>query len=110
MKAILIDALNCRVKEIQIKGDLQSYYQAIGCDLVQVGYYLDKEGDVILVDEEGLLKYNEHFFSYRGQIFSGNGLIIGTDAEGESASCLTELSDIIKDIEILRPYRNVRLN
>lgn len=46
-----------------------------------------RNGDTIYVDEEGLLKSNDHFFAVwslrQDQAFAGNGVIVGREEEGE---------------------------
>lgn len=92
MKAILIDAKNKEVKEVDIAGDLESWYETIGCGMVECALYFDHY-DSIMVDEEGLFnnECNEFFFVKGGhQPFAGNGLVVGTDENGEA--CDTKIS------------------
>lgn len=105
MKAILIDALNHEIKEVTLNTEestLKQWYQLIGCDLVEVAHYITEE-DSILVDEEGLLKPQDHFFYYKGahQPFAGNGLIVGVDEEGDDTSCKISLEEVIQNTEFL---------
>lgn len=85
MKAYLIDVASRTITETDYSGDYKDIYRHLGCstfDLARID-----EGDGIFVDDEGLLKgpvYN--FFAIRGytQPLAGKGLVLGSDAEGES--------------------------
>jgi hypothetical protein len=48
------------------------------------------------VDDEGLLKPQEGFFIYEGyrQPLAGNGLVLGTDEEGESVDPKMTLEEL----------------
>ncbi len=100
MKAIFIDSKKQQVSEVEIPetGTLQAWYKIIGCDMVEIAAYLNPEQDSILVDEEGLMKLNDHspFFIYEGahQPFAGNGLVVGVNDEGESVSCKISIDEV----------------
>lgn len=102
MKAIFINTQEKTVTEVDIKGDLDSWYKLIGCDLVEIAARLDN-GDIILVDEEGLWKSPTEFFTfeyaeYTNYPFAGNGLVIGGDGENttDAKSTLAEITQKIK--------------
>lgn len=91
MRAIFIDSVNQQVKEVTVDGrknTLDQWYEILGVTRVETGLYIT-EHDSIIVDEEGLLKPCDHFFTYEGahQPFAGNGLVVGADEEGETVSC-----------------------
>ncbi len=94
-KAILIDATTKRVSLVEISGDLNEYYRLIGCDTfttVNIG-----NGDAIFVDDEGLLKGEvTEAFTFKDQLLCGNGLIVGSDAEGEAKDAKISLEDVKK--------------
>jgi hypothetical protein len=103
MKAIFIDSKNREVKEVEIKGDLQSWYETIGCGMVECALYFD-DHDSIMVDEEGLFhsECNEFFFVKGGhQPFAGNGLVVGTDENGESVSTKISLDEVKSKVKFM---------
>lgn len=99
MKAIKIDADNCTVYEIEINDNnvLKEWYKHIKCELVCVGARLDHINSLI-VDDEGALKDNTTAFSmwtpFGIQMFIGNGLIVGTNRDGESISTTANINNI----------------
>lgn len=102
MKAIFINTQDKIISEVDIKGDLDSWYKLIGCDVVEIAARLDN-GDMILVDEEGLWKSPTEFFTfdhaeYTNYPFAGNGLVIGSDGEDstDAKSTLTDLTQKIR--------------
>lgn len=103
MKAILIDAKNREVKEVQITGDLQSWYETIGCGMVECALYFD-EHDSIMVDEEGLFNDGcDDFFFVKGghQPFAGNGLVVGTNDVGESVDTKISLDEVKSKVKFM---------
>ena len=87
MRAILIDAVERAVREVEYDGKLSSAYALLRCELVDVvGLPADHD---MFVDDEGLLKNEDDpdapFFMLRnGWTFAGSGLIVGPcDDEGE---------------------------
>jgi hypothetical protein len=106
MKAILIDAKNREVKEVEIKGDLESWYEAIGCGMVECALYFDNH-DSIMVDEEGLFndQCDEFFFVKGGhQPFAGNGLVVGTDNMGESVSTKITVDEVKSKVKFMNRF------
>ena len=86
MKAILIDAYNTQVRAVDIKEkSLQAIYDQLKCSTFVCAMMLEG-GETLYVDEEGLLNGTQVAFKIEGghQPFMGNGLILGTDADGES--------------------------
>ncbi len=106
MRAILIDAVNRIIKEVEITSDIKDIYSNIGCDLFTVAgdFNTANDGDSsdsLLVDDEGLLKPGLPVFQFnppgwhRQKEFAGNGLITGVDyTNGESISCRIPLLDL----------------
>ena len=83
MKAYLINAEARTITEVTV-GDYKTYYPLLGCDCFAcVGI---EDEDTIYVDDNGLLKPQQNFFLYDGyaQPLAGNGLVLGTNDEGES--------------------------
>jgi hypothetical protein len=62
------------------------------------------DGDVIYVDDEGLLKPLDWFFAVKGghQPFAGCGLVLGSNDEGETVSASIALQDLKRRILHLR--------
>lgn len=99
-RALFIDSTAGKVTQIEVpfRGHefLDALYKRIGCDLIEVATEFPN-GDVLYVDEEGLLKEPKHFFDISAhQPFAGNGVIVGreTDDEGTLADCQTALTDL----------------
>lgn len=99
-KVILIDAVNRIIKLVEID-TYKDIYLHLNCDMFEVATELENN-DSIYVDEEGLLTNPQHFFEYEGAHqagFAGNGLVIGTDEEGESVDAKTTLEEVIKKVK-----------
>lgn len=94
IKAIRIDSANRRFHEVELdQSDTDAICGFVGCSMFDVVRVENR--DVIFVDDEGLLTANEdtHFFTvgkYDG-ILVGNGLVVGTDDEGESVDAETTI-------------------
>ena len=98
MKAILIDPKDQTIRTLSYGGDYMEIYQILECRTFECVYPFKNE-DTIYIDEEGLLKDSNYSFSIKcddGRIISlmGKGLILGTDAEGESIEHKTSLEDV----------------
>lgn len=76
MPAFLINPANRTVTEINFGGTLEGAYQAMGCDLVDIVRL--PHGNMLIVDDEGLLKPN-HVFTIEGypEGLAGKSLIVG---------------------------------
>lgn len=105
MKAILINAKTKEVKEIEMGKDYKEIYTQLECELFTAGAYLDKE-DVMYVDDEGLINGTDAFFTLEGthQPFAGNGLIMGTDDEGESTDCKLSFNEVKNKVKFYDRY------
>jgi hypothetical protein len=99
MKAILIDAKNRIVSNIEISEDIKDIQDALNCRIFTTGMYL-KNKDVMFVDDEGLLNGTHDFFTYKGahQPFAGNGLIMGSGPEGETVDCKVSLIEVAQNV------------
>ena len=86
MKAFLISPEEQAITEVDYDGDYHSINKLIAADLFDVVRL--NNSDVIFVDDEGLMKNPQHFFKLDGMTspLAGNGLVLGTDREGESIS------------------------
>ena len=105
MKAILIDTKNREVKEVEIGTSIEDIYKHIGCQYFTIATYLN-EGDAIFVDDEGLMNGTQTFFTYKGahQPFAGNGMIIGSNEDGESVECKTDIDEVKNSVEFYDRY------
>ena len=87
MEAYFIDSENKTVSMIDYDGDWRSIKQIVGCDMFTV-LNLNEEGDSLFIDDEGLIidQENQNYFWFEGYptMLAGNGLVLGTDKEGES--------------------------
>jgi hypothetical protein len=99
--AIKIDPNTRTVSAITLTDDgttLQQYYRHIGCDLVQA-LELDN-GDTAWIDEEGLLKAGQYFFSHPALYpdpLAGVCIITGTrwDDDGDH---LADVASTVADV------------
>jgi hypothetical protein len=104
IKACFIDAENQTISEVTIEDSLFSYYKLIKCEMIEVGMTL-VGGDVLYVDEEGLLKKLQYGFYIEGarQVFVGNAVIVGTNlTTGETISTIYNKQNIEGRITFLR--------
>lgn len=77
--------------------DYKEIYKHIDCDCFDV-VRIDDAGNVIFVDDEGLLKDQRHYFHIGDTTLTGKGLVLGTNAEGDTVSTtltLGQLQDMI---------------
>ena len=91
MRALQIDSTARTVTEVYIDGSLESLQAAVG-GYIEHAVWLDA-ANCVIVDEEGLLKNPQHFFTIEGahQTFAGDGVVIGSD-EGETTAATTSLA------------------
>ena len=102
MKAYLIDSQARTVTETDYNGDYQHIYKLISVETFTVVRVPGSDGfaglmsDCVFVDDEGLLNNPRHFFTLKGypQPLAGNGLVLGTDDEGESVEPRMSLDDL----------------
>jgi hypothetical protein len=95
MKGIKIDAVNQMIFEVEVDG-LKGLQKEVGGYIEMATSF--PNGDVLFVDEEGLLKNPEYFFEIKGayQPFGGNGIVVGTTNSGDSISAKSFIKDINK--------------
>lgn len=89
MKAVRIDATNRTITEVQVN-DFKDIQRHIGCDTFSQGMPLS-EGDMLWVDDCGWMTAKKAF-TFMGNVFAGNGLITGSDEEGEEKDCLCSVT------------------
>lgn len=82
--AVLIDAANRTITDVQIAPSLEEYYRLIGCDTITIGQHFP-DGDVLFVDDNGMFNPKAFFkLEKDGPILAGNGLIVGPEVEDDS--------------------------
>ena len=99
MKALFIDSKDQTIRTISYDGDYRSIYRILGCRMFECVDLPFKNGDTVYVDEEGLYQDDCYSFTIKGEDgrlnhIMGNGLVLGTDAEGESIEHQTSLEDV----------------
>ena len=105
-KAILIDPHSQTVQPVEWNGDYKHIYELTGCDCYDVAR-INKHGDGVFVDDEGLFKEEQAFFLVSGypQPLAGKGLILGVDEEGESVEPKVTLERIADTIRWVLPVK-----
>ena len=107
IKGILIDVYNKKVEEIEFERSLENFYKLIKCDLVTTAP-MDVNNDLV-VDDEGLLKNPDHFFSFndiREPQYAGNGIIIGFNDKGEWISHTMNFETVKKSVVFFQIYKD----
>jgi hypothetical protein len=108
MKAIHINPFEKTVKEVDILGNLEDIYVLLGCRPLDAINYDDK--NVLYVDDEGLLKNDQRYFSINGKNFAGKGLVMGYDDEGDSIDTSLNADDLniqwLPDDHVEQPFIN----
>lgn len=99
-KAIKIDVFKKELSYVYLD-DYRDIYREIGngCELFCVPIQFDNE-DCIYTDDEGLLKEVYGGFMMEGWSYPlcSNGIIQGTDEEGDSVDCLTTIEELLPKI------------
>lgn len=106
-KAYLIDPVKLDVTEVIINGDYTEIYKHIDCEIF-TAVEVNKHGDTIYIDDEGLFVPDQVFFMHSGyphQPLAGKGLLLGTDEEGESVNPHCSLEETIKAVSFLTRYQ-----
>jgi hypothetical protein len=109
IKAILLHSKNKTITEVEIRGgDIQDIYRFLEVDQFEavglgeingvfVSMYVDEEGLLkeAYIEEDGT-KHNMFGMKLKGfpNVIMGNGLIMGTDEEGESVDSPLSVSQV----------------
>jgi|SRR5579863_3185629 len=97
MRAILIDAKQRIIREVDWEGDvLPAMYSAIGCKLVEPVHYGEHD---LWVDEEGMINDLDYGFVFRGHRYFGNGPILSSDKDGESVAALVDVAFVRRAVK-----------
>jgi hypothetical protein len=112
LRGILIDSVTESITEVTHNGDYREIYKFLSDP--ENGYNVDTftvvyidERNVIFVDDNGLLTNPRHFFAWRGypQPLAGRGLILGSDAEGETIGTRISLEKVKKNVAFTNKLR-----
>tara|TARA_Y100000114_G_C11637060_1_gene267327 strand:+ start:200 stop:541 length:342 start_codon:yes stop_codon:yes gene_type:complete len=92
MKLLLINPFEQTVKAVKSTGDLEDIYNLLDCNTIDaIG--IDQQ-NVLYIDDCGLLKNDQRYFSINGKVLAGNGLVIGFDDEGDSIDTSLNIDDL----------------
>ena len=108
MRAFLIDPHTRTISQTEYNGDSHQINELIGADTFTAVYPAPPfgQGDTIYLDDEGLFQPNQAFFMVPGypDPLAGKALVLGSDAEGESADAEIDqitLTASIRFVEIV---------
>lgn len=99
MRAILADATNRTVTEVELGSDWRDINRHLGSRCFTIACYLPN-GDAVFADDEGLLHNPKHFTEI-GQYpepIAGNLLIVGSTPDGDSTHAKSTVKDIDNDV------------
>ena len=100
-RGYLIDPYKAEVQPITVPmDDHEEIQRQLDCDVFTTGGYFEN-GDVVFVDDEGMLKGPTHFFRIKGlndQPLAGRGVVLGSDGEGGSADVQTSESEMMSRV------------
>lgn len=102
MRGILIDPSLKSVREVSFTENLQSIYDLLGCEVFDM-VSIDNEHDMF-IDDEGLFRDEQKFFSLYGAHFAGKALVCASNAEGETIGIDTPVETIAKKVTFLEEY------
>jgi hypothetical protein len=101
IKAIQIDPFDLTVTEVEYDAsDYTNIYPLLSHPTMKVDTFAASysrmlaEGDAVFVDDEGLMKGCDRYFSVGGETLVGKGLIIGSDNQGTEQSAKTPLKKL----------------
>lgn len=101
VKGYLIDPYKAEVQPITVPmDDYEEIQRQLGCRTFTTGGYLEN-GDVLFVDDEGMLTGPTHFFRIKGlndQPLAGRGVVLGSDGHGGSADVKTSSEEILSRV------------
>ena len=91
MRAILIDPFTREITEVEHNDDFRQIYEFIGADAFDAARLED--GQIIYVDDEGLFRDDQKFWSIEGRVLAGKGLVLGVNAAGESIAAVGSIEE-----------------
>lgn len=105
-RVILIDPEAKTITEEIIGDDLQSYYNLLGCRLIE-GFYPQELGitdHFLYGDEEGTFKHPHHYFFVYGADFptiTGKACVVKLLDEGVTGSCTLTIEQVKELVEFI---------
>ena len=91
MRAILIDPFTREITEVEHNDDFRQIYEFIGADAFDAATLEDRQ--VIYVDDEGLFRDDQKFWSIERRVLAGKGLVLGVNAAGESIAAVGSIEE-----------------
>lgn len=104
-KTFLIDPHTMTVTEVQYSGEYKHIYQLIEADCYDCAR-INKQGDGLFVDDEGLFKEEQRFFLHEDypQPLAGKALVLGCDMDnGETVAPHTTLAELQSKVRWVLP-------
>ena len=109
MKAIIINSELGKVSAVDHDGDWQSIHKWIGgnCRMFTT-VRLYENNDTLFIDDEGLQNGTIQGFVHKNydSPLMGNGILLGTDPQGESVDVKTSVDTVAKDISCYTALMN----
>ena len=104
MRAYLIDPINKEISVVNYNGDYQMINELINSQRGFDAVYGFRNEDTLYVDDEGLLLKENYAFEFtydNGHVapLMGKGLVLGTDAEGESVAVKSTLEEVASKVK-----------
>lgn len=95
--AYLIDPVARTVTEVDYDGSLEQAYKLTGCNMIEQAHLSD--GNVLLVDEEGLFKSNLYFIiDTYPQPLAGRALMVGKAMHWKKAPSVS-LAEVQRSVQ-----------
>jgi hypothetical protein len=106
IRAVLIDVEANAISDVLIEPTLPVYYDLLKCKSIR-NAQIRIDGNNLIVDEDGLLKKIEKFFTVRGRGFNNSGLIVGPiDDHGNETNATVTADDVRPLIRIFQVKTN----
>jgi hypothetical protein len=99
MRGILINPFDTTITEVNYTGDYKEIYALTDCttfDCVRI-----YETQDMYIDDEGLLKNNQMYFTMNDRVYAGKALLLSHDDEGETISTNLDLQMVEDMVEWL---------
>jgi Domain of unknown function (DUF3846) len=106
MRAIIINSDSRMIVEADIDGRLPKLQEIVGGHIDTVYAGLDQQHHCY-VNDEGLLDNPQHFFLFRDghQPLAGNGVILGSTADGDEAPCTLDLDWVKRRVTFMARWQ-----
>ena len=87
---------------------IEDIYRHLGVDCFDLAR-INRHGDAVFVDDEGLLKDPEYFFAIEGypEKLAGRGLVLGCDARGETVSPVASFDSVKRGVKFYARCLNI---